>query len=52
MHMPFRRSKPLPMRVLNAVAATAGNARMVVRDRTRPVPPKSKNPLARVMHRG
>jgi hypothetical protein len=52
MHMPFRKSKPLPMRMLNAVAATAGTARMVVRQRTRPVGAKSRNPLARIAHRG
>jgi hypothetical protein len=39
MKMPFRRSKPLPVRILNAVAATAGDARMVVR---------RHNPLTRV----
>jgi hypothetical protein len=52
MNMPFRRSKPLPIRMLNAVAATAGSARGVVRRRTQPVQPKTRNPLARVMHRG
>jgi len=52
MNMPFRRPKPLPLRMLNAVAATAGTARMAVRRRTPPVQPKSKNPLARVMRRG
>jgi len=29
--MPFRRSKPLPARMLNAAAAGAGNARRALR---------------------
>lgn len=31
MNMPFRRSKPLSVRVLNAVASGAGSARGMIR---------------------
>ncbi len=31
MNMPFRRTKPLPVRMLTAVAARAGDARGIVR---------------------
>ena len=34
MHMPFRRSKPLPVRLLNAAAAGAGTARLALKQRT------------------
>ena len=48
MNMPFRRSKSLPVRMLESAAATAGSARGLVRRRTQPVQPKSRNPLARL----
>jgi hypothetical protein len=51
MHMPFRRSKPLPMRMVNAVAATAGTARMVIRRHTQPVPPKHRSMFQRMTRR-
>ena len=51
MNLPFQRSKPLPVRMLNAVAATAGSARGLVRNRTRPVEPKHKSRFARLTHR-
>jgi hypothetical protein len=34
MHMPFRRSKPLPVRLLHAAAAGAGSLRMALSQRT------------------
>jgi len=39
MHMPFRHTKPLPVRLLHAAAAGTGTARLALRQRTlRPQP--------------
>jgi hypothetical protein len=35
MKLPFRRSKPLPVRLLHAAAAGAGTARLALRRRTK-----------------
>ena len=44
MDMPFRRSKPLPVRILHAAAASAGTARLALRRRTlRPPQPLRRN---------
>ena len=55
MKMPFRRSKPLPVRLLTAAAAGAGAARMSLRHRTSKPQlshQKNKNPLSRIIQRG
>jgi hypothetical protein len=55
MKLPFHRSKPLPVRVLQTVAAGAGIARLAVKQRTlRPqvMRPRGGNRLARAVRRG
>jgi hypothetical protein len=54
MRMPFTRTKPLPVRVLQTAAAAAGVARLAMRQRTlRPTPPKpERSRLGRMLHRG
>lgn len=54
MRMPFSRPKPLPARMLQFAAATAGIARLAMRQRTlRPTPPKPDQArIGRMLHRG
>jgi hypothetical protein len=54
MQMPLLRSKPLPVRLLQAAAAGAGTARLALRQRTlRPQPVKRNggNRLTRALRR-
>jgi len=54
MRTPFTRPKPLPVRMLQLAAATAGLARLAMRQRTfRPTVPKpDRSRLGRMLHRG
>ena len=55
MKMPFQRSKPLPVRLLQTAAAGAGVARLAVKQRTlRPqvMRQHSGNRLTRALRRG
>jgi hypothetical protein len=55
MKLPFHRSKPLPVRMLQTAAAGAGIARLAVKQRTlRPqmARPREGNRLTRALRRG
>jgi hypothetical protein len=55
MKLPFHRSKPLPVRMLQTAAAGAGIARLAVKQRTlRPqmARPRGGNRLTRALRRG
>jgi hypothetical protein len=52
MHLPFRRSKPLPERMLNAAAAAAGTARLALKQRTLRIRRHGPGRMARATRRG
>jgi hypothetical protein len=51
-NLPFRRSKPLPERLLHSAAAAAGTARLALKQRTLHANRDGGNRMTRALRRG